>query len=306
MILMCKNQEVYNIEKQLMINKDLAPGILKDNPTHSIFRQWCQSRYSSQTNVTARLMQGRIFGQGNRQEINRVTRSLSLSDCYWLKSPSDDVKFEEVSPYFNDFWTGTGIYKGQSVPTLYTDGMLPKYWENCEWLVKQSSDIEYHCYMLCVALELEVAEVRIIDDKHIAVRNFTSPDIMFEAADTSGRVDVADVTQFDVIEVFGTKGLYMLILDAIVGNIDRHTGNYGFLRNANSGQYIQMAPLFDFDHALGELPEDDYFLIKALYKTLSTLDSLDIAVELAEKVVRQDTLPQFVKRAEYLLNYWLK
>ena len=42
----------------------------------------------------------------------------------------------------------------------------------------------------------------------------------------------------------------MLIIDAITGNGDRHAGNFGYLRDADSGEYLGMAPLYDFDHAL--------------------------------------------------------
>ena len=42
----------------------------------------------------------------------------------------------------------------------------------------------------------------------------------------------------------------MIIIDAVIGNGDRHAGNFGWLRNTDTGEYVSMAPLYDFDHAL--------------------------------------------------------
>lgn len=37
----------------------------------------------------------------------------------------------------------------------------------------------------------------------------------------------------------------MMIFDAIIGNRDRHLGNFGYLRDNDTGEYIKPAPLFD-------------------------------------------------------------
>ncbi|MCL2443545.1 MAG: hypothetical protein FWD13_08820, partial [Treponema sp.] len=42
----------------------------------------------------------------------------------------------------------------------------------------------------------------------------------------------------------------MIALDFIVGNVDRHKGNFGILRNANSLEWLQIAPIFDNGNCL--------------------------------------------------------
>ena len=42
----------------------------------------------------------------------------------------------------------------------------------------------------------------------------------------------------------------MIFLDAIVANPDRHTANFGLLRDINTGKFIGFAPLFDHNMAL--------------------------------------------------------
>ena len=37
----------------------------------------------------------------------------------------------------------------------------------------------------------------------------------------------------------------MLVIDYLIGNTDRHQGNFGFLRTSDSLQWLGMAPIFD-------------------------------------------------------------
>jgi serine/threonine protein kinase HipA of HipAB toxin-antitoxin module len=72
---------------------------------------------------------------------------------------------------------------------------------------------------------------------------------MFESAEASGRLEPDEFTTEDVLRLFGIQGFDIIFFDALIGNGDRHAGNFGYLRNANTGEYVGMAPLFDFDHA---------------------------------------------------------
>ncbi len=44
---------------------------------------------------------------------------------------------------------------------------------------------------------------------------------MLEQADASGRLDSEDFTDADIVEIFGEKGMEMLVVDAITANTDR-------------------------------------------------------------------------------------
>ena len=97
------------------------------------------------------------------------------------------------------------------------------------------------------ALELAGADET---DGGIAISNITSPKVMLEQADQSGRIDLDDFDEQTIIDLFGKAGAQMLIIDAIIGNGDRHAGDFGWIRNTDTGEYVCMAPLYDFDHAL--------------------------------------------------------
>lgn len=64
--------------------------------------------------------------------INRETRALSFSDCYWTKAEDDSICFEEISPYYKPFWDGNEEFTGQAAPTLYVGGALSKEWNRTE------------------------------------------------------------------------------------------------------------------------------------------------------------------------------
>ena len=50
--------------------------------------------------------------------------------------------------------------------------------------------------------------------------------LMLEQSDQSGRLDPDDFDEQTIIDLFGKAGAQMLIIDAVIGNGDRHSGNY--------------------------------------------------------------------------------
>lgn len=287
MYLMCKNTKVMNLDTGEVLAPNL--GVKVALPT------WLRNRYSSNTNVSARCVRSKVFKQGNRALIDVVTRAFSLSDCYWI-TDDPSLLFESLSPYYNDFWKGVGAYSGQAVPTLYVDGYLSKEWINSTTLRKyhKKADIEHAALELARALRINVCASS-VGEGYIDVVNFTSPNMMFESAMQSGKIDPEYFTDADILQEFGTDGAKMLIIDAITGNGDRHAGNFGFLRSPDSGQYWGMAPLFDFDHALDANGVDDVLIdsTRSLPKYLVR--------QLCELALSVDTLPIFTMRTKKIL-----
>lgn len=251
LILMCKDTMVYNISTETVINKQLLPGYMKQLPCEHTFKEWMKFRYSSLSNSLARKLRGIIFGQEDRLEIDTETGAFSLSDCYWLKYRSSTKQFEQISPCFVDFWKGTGEWQGGAIPSLYVSGALNKYWNNKEDLIKVGEGIENEvlAMQLCDTCSVSCNRITIVPEG-ICIKNFTNSNLMLEQADASGKFDSENFTDLDVVEIFGEKGIEMLIVDAITANTDRHAGNFGFLRDANTGNYLGMTPLYDFDQVL--------------------------------------------------------
>lgn len=305
-ILMCKNAPVYNIDTNEVISNSLLPGymqVMSNNPNK--FKTWLKLRYSSNTNSIARQLKGITFGQGNRVRINRETRAFSLSDCYWIKRSDENIAFEEASPYYSDFWTGAGVYRGQAIPTLYVPGYLNKYWLNSKILCKlgQETLIEHECSRVCKILGVPVENIQILPDKSgIAVENITSPNLMLEQADQSGRIDPDDFDNSDIIKLFGLSGYQMILVDAIIGNGDRHAGNFGWLRDTNTGKYVGMAPLYDFDHALDSKSTGDIMIQDAISLAKSNNIYKNFAIQAINKLLHIGTEQLFMIKAKAILS----
>lgn len=248
-ILYCKNIPVYDLTTGMVYTRELLPGYMQKLPCKESFLKWIRFRYSTGTNTFARALRGLTFGQGNRERINESTYMLSLSDCYWVKDSENRIPFEAVSPYDTSFWTGEGEYpSGMAIPTLYVPGFLSKKWRPDGYLFKGGEpEKEMLAIEFCRRCGIPVEDGRLAEDG-IEVKNFTSPDVMLEQANASGRMDEEDFTTDDILREFGFFGVQMITVDAILGNGDRHTGNFGFLRDTTTGTYLGPAPLYDFDH----------------------------------------------------------
>lgn len=277
-ILMCKNQKVYNITTEQVYQEKLLPGCMRKLPCQQSFRYWMKQRYSSGTNTLARRLRGMSFGQGNRELINDRTHALSFTDCYWIQNAKENLQFEEISPYYVHFWTGDKAYDGTPIPTLYVTGALDKEWRRDGSLYKQGKlSVELDCIELCRICGIPV-EQGCRTDGGICLENFTSDQVMLEQMNESGMLDPEDFTAEDIVENFGIRGVQMLTIDAITGNGDRHAGNFGYLRDADSGEYLGMAPLYDFDHALDASATDRIDVLME--------DVLRFAGEYGEEILR--------------------
>ncbi len=302
---MCKDKPVYNIETEEVYNINLLPGYMSKNPCKASFNHWKSLRYSSNTNSIARQLKGITFGQGNRVSINNSTYALSLSDCYWIKLEDDPISFKEVSPYNVDFWKGEGYYSKGAIPTLYVGGFLPKEWVDANTLCKygEQTYIEEECSRLCVLCSIPVAKVWQVENG-IGVENLTNTSLMLEQANMSGLLDPDDFSDLDILKLFGKQGLQMIIIDAIVANGDRHAGNFGWLRNADTGEYVSMSPLYDFDHALDSDKDKDRMTDDIIFMA-SPIEAVEIREEVKRicKIVIDNTQNNIFKmRAKTILN----
>jgi len=246
-LLMCKDIAIYNITENKILHENLLPGcLLKKTLDYS---QWMKTRYSTRSNTSARRLMLRAFGSDNHEHTLKATRALSLSDCYWLKQQSETVSFYEITPYRNKEWDGTSVYTGGSISTLFTNGAADKRWIDSQTLLKINSYEEIEPYDLCSALGIDHIAMTEKSDDGINVKNFTTPNVFFESMEQSGFVASDDNPRETAVVMFKELAVTLFVIDYLVEHDDRHWGNYGFLRSTNSGEYLSMAPYFDFDWA---------------------------------------------------------
>jgi len=182
-----------------------------------------------------------------------TTGALSLSDCYWLKKQDEDLSFTEITPYIHKEWDGLEIHGVQndyifgSLSNLFVSGKTDKQWIDAQTLLKINSFAEIEPYKLCAALGLEnVTEAQISNDG-IILSNFTSTDIFYESMEQSGVSEENADVRYTAVENFKDNAVALFVIDYLTENNDRYSDDYGYLRSSLTGEYITMAPYYNFD-----------------------------------------------------------
>lgn len=218
-----------------------------------------------------------ISGINNYKTFIETTKLLSLTDALWVKSDGDiKSTWNNLNFYNNPFneaiqlsaFSGKGSY-GTKVrkisPEWLTDGCLPKCWKRINgkiYLCKGSlnpthkyphepfmevfaSQLAQYCGINCVQYTLGKIQDTLVSKCQI----FTSEEL--------GYLRIADVEAWseysylsDMIKLYSNNKwlnqfVDMITLDALILNIDRHLGNFGFFRDNRTGKLAEPTPIFD-------------------------------------------------------------
>lgn len=212
--------------------------------------------------------------------IIRVSKGLSLNDCYWVVEEGFNGTFEKYNLYDNRFsqllaliaFTGYGSSVRTSLvscPEFTTNGMLPKCWRRVNGTIRlykggTSGASNTGCEPYSEYYAAQIAEVMGINSVSYNLSKwkgelcsvcdlFTSKDYSYLPI---GRmVTVGDMEA--VREYYQSLGKEyidalnaMLVFDAVIFNTDRHFGNFGFMVDNKTNKITASAPLFDHGNAL--------------------------------------------------------
>ena len=212
--------------------------------------------------------------------IIKVSKGLSLNDCYWVVEEGFSGTFEKYNLYDNRFsrvlaliaFTGYGSFVRSSLascPEFTTNGMLPKCWRRVNGEIKlykggtsgaSNTGNEPYCeyYAAQIAKELGISAIDYGLSKWKGALCstcvlFTSKEYAFLPVGkvvTSGGME-AVASYYEKMGAAYAKALAdMLVLDAIICNTDRHFGNFGFLVDNRTNEIVAPAPLFDHGNSL--------------------------------------------------------
>ena len=212
--------------------------------------------------------------------IIKVSKGLSLNDCYWVVEEGFSGSFEKYNLYDNRFsrvlaliaFTGYGSSVRSSLascPEFTTNGMLPKCWRRVAGEIKlykggtsgaSNTGNEPYCeyYAAQIAKELGISAIDYGLSKWKGALCstcvlFTSKEYAFLPVGkvvTSGGME-AVTSYYEKMGAAYAKALAdMLVLDAIICNTDRHFGNFGFLVDNRTNEIVAPAPLFDHGNSL--------------------------------------------------------
>ena len=269
-----KNTQIYPPQLQDEVNEDTIISFINSRiiPKNRAFVEDILRSYNLTLN--------------DKKGVIDVSKGLSLTDDYWIVQ-DQSLDFDKYNLFDNEFsdvlslvaFTGySSKVKGLfSSPELSTNGMLPKTWRiinNEVFLYKGSTSYlgaintgmepysEYYAAQIAETLGYNHVKYNldIWKDQVVSICPlFTTKDISYVPivlVIKSGGIK----SVFNYIKELGfqTDLSNLLLFDAITANQDRHFGNFGLLRDNNTGKYIGLAPIFDNGESLlsKALPSD--------------------------------------------------
>lgn len=234
--------------------------------------------------------------------IIKVSKGLSLNDCYWVVEEVFEGTYDKFNLYDNRFsqvlaliaFTGYGSSIRTSLascPEFTTNGMLPKCWRRKDgkiMLYKGGTSgasntgnepySEYYAAQVAKVLGINAIEYGLSQWKGELCSTcelFTSKEYSFLPVGrvvTSGGMKAVREYYEKLGQTFVDALNDMLVLDAIIMNTDRHFGNFGFIVDNKTNKIVAPAPLFDHGNALLNFAgRDDLESEKALAEYANTL-----------------------------------
>ena len=268
------------------ISPELAP--LEGRASSGYLREWWKNRQVpvSQGRIRAILEENGIADTGDYLLRNL---GLSLEDYYWLKPVDSDLRWKDVNLFDNDFKSGNlikfccGSKNGRSYSGMTPDsslrGDLEKSWDikkGERYLIKGNhGQFSQESINEVIASEFHRKQgydnytpyrlVRIKDkpyDYGCCSRAFTDQKheyVSARAVLTSEKNEKGLSHYEQLIDICRRHGIdteqlrrdleYQILSDYLLTNTDRHMENIGFIRDADTLEFIRMAPIFDTGRA---------------------------------------------------------
>ena len=212
------------------------------------------------------------------------SHALSLDDQYWIKKEDEDISYDDISFFSNDFNNDigdilTGVKDTGPVdyysPDSTSNGNLKKRWKNIngvKYLLKAGSKPnQYEVFNEIIASKVmsllnidHVDYELIIDNGHIysASKNFISYNEDLVSAyqlrysekqnnHSSLYNHLLAIYHHLDIPDYRVKIYQMLFIDYLLGNEDRHLNNFGVIRDAKTLKFLRVAPIYDTGSCLG-------------------------------------------------------
>lgn len=337
-LLMHKDTVVAEIKNNNLeiINQGLLPLYLKRNGS---LETWIASRAIDTHRPHSRLIKRILrLSAADDCEIALKVNAATITDNWWVKRPDEkgleykDVRFSvnyfdnlalKGDPDSIERINNREMLTSRS-PELTNIGSFEKCWklENHEWwLYKLSNELqtfsELFIFEMGSKLGFDMAYFEKWESGTKTLDFTENAKYDFEPAFSLVGEDVDYIKNYAAIRAVGPEladeYLDILACDALFFNFDRHTHNYGFLRDSETGLFLKMAPNFDNNLALvaNGYPSDisikrknDLFINDFLdlleqtnnsyYLPVLTESMIDDALERVGMNVQNETIKAFV------------
>lgn len=251
-------------------------------------RKWLKNRSIPKNRAYVnRILSKSGLSLNRPMDIIKVSKGLSLNDCYWVTEEGFSGSFAEYNLYDNRFsrrlaliaFTGYGSAVRSSLassPEFTTNGMLPKCWRRINgsiYLYKGGTSgasntgnepyAEFYASQIAEAMGIDAVKYTLSRWKGALCSVcglFTSKEYSFMPVGrlvTSGGMEAVRKYYCAFGEKYTDAIDDMLVLDAVILNTDRHFGNFGFLIDNKTNEISLPAPLFDHGNSLLNYAADD-------------------------------------------------
>ena len=261
---------VWNDNVLTVVNADLIPMYLNYNQDAD---RWLASRAIDHRRPNSRLLK-KALRLVEKDDISSVihVNGAKITDNYWIRELGSELTYSDVKfsdDYFSnlalkgnyDSFNKAANSKRSKTPELTNVGSFEKCWKLRDgkwWMYKKASHdemfSELFVYELGCALGMNMAVYQ-RGDACIKSLDFTeAASVNFEPASTfmGDNEDYFDVVK--ALEKICPKAIpdyiRMIFMDTICANPDRHTNNFGLLRDIKTGDLIGFAPNYDNNMAL--------------------------------------------------------
>lgn len=276
---------IVNFERNYPENEDYAPfGLIKMNEIDKVeFNKWWKNRQipASRKGLKEVLHNSNVYDKDNFDLLDAKAYCLSLSDQYWVKGVDEEISWESINFFDNEFSEDIGkiLFNGGktalnlnlNTPDMTSNGNYEKRWKIIDgerYLLKAGSKIyNQEPFNELIATKLyerllnkdEYVEYSVIfdDDKAISkCKNFITKNTELVPAWKINEYyefldDEDKYTHY--IRCLNNLGIKdaetltdkIIVCDYIIANKDRHFNNFGVIRDVNTLKFIGVAPIFD-------------------------------------------------------------
>ncbi|MGN0482636.1 MAG: hypothetical protein ACI4HI_03695 [Lachnospiraceae bacterium] len=240
------------------------------------FYYWCATRVLTLDRKYAKEILNSIGASQavtdkDRAQIALSYHCLSLTDIFWVKEKEENITFHEINLYENHLNNAfvdislrgkqMTVQNSELAQDLATDGCFPKAWIRTEkgfCLLKgggeKTVENEVLASKICQCFSSRQVRYREewFEGEKVSVSDIlTNLDysiVSREAFEIHAQNQEIDAHSY-ILKLDGESYYRMNILDYLVGNTDRHWGNWGFLVDNKTNQPVCLHPLMDFNQA---------------------------------------------------------
>ena len=275
------------------------------------FYHWCSSRVLTLDRKYAKEILNSIgrkqaVTDRDRADIAITYHGLTLTDSFWIRRCDENVSFEDINLYdhpLSDAFVDVAL-KGKQLTAqnselldrldaagdIGTLGLSPKAWirrAGTFYLLKDGKKRDVEAELLasrildCFAVEhvqysedifagVKVSRSKLITSKEKSIVPFEYVEVFAANHDTDG---LSLVRKYD-----NYSYCMMNIVDYLVGNVDRHWGNWGLLVDNLTNEPMKLHPLMDFNRSFESYDRIDGARCLTVHGTVSQKDAAVEAV----------------------------